>query len=126
MRNIHPNDTLLAEALGRWDIRQYLLKIGGRDTNLLSFMTVALLVSSQGPDRYRLATQLPLSNIREITIGNHTRSHAEGLSIDLVMGRNLSRVICKRSHRADSMTPILARDFPIAQDLIRGCDVNYT
>ena len=57
MRNVHPDDGLLAEALDWIDrpltcTKQFV----GWDTNLSGLVEVDLLVDSQGPDDHHLVT----------------------------------------------------------------------
>lgn len=57
MRNVHPDDGLLAEALD-WIDRPLICtkQFVGWDTNLSGLVEVGLLVDSQGPDGHHLVT----------------------------------------------------------------------
>jgi len=119
MRNTHPDDGFLAEAL---DLEDYLLTSARElvrcSANLPDAVGVGLPINYQCPDGHSLATQAPHSNLREGAIGNDSTLHAKGVRIDLITGGNLVRVVRKRPHHAEGIAFISDRDFTVPKNLV--------
>ena len=119
VRNSHPDDTFLAEALDAPPcLSAHPRKVlGCKEAYLLNILGITPLGSSQSLDSHRPFTQLPSSNIRETTASNHAAIHGKSTRFDLVAGRNLSRVARKLPHYTASVALVIIWDFTVPKKL---------